>query len=183
MAVTKEKLLSKFPTATQQSWAMNVRILRSTSATSTNKQQSSDAQYIIRASHFDEDTYLAIERSGKLSVMSISNEDTEPFVKMLVEKFNTLWTSKSLVGLTGASFDTDHMTIRLGELRSPSSPQMIRGILCCASLRDADEETAKMVLTDVVETLGFAEAKKFSNTWEDRREEIELWCDALKQRS
>ena len=158
---------------------MNIRLLKSTS-----NAQSQDTQYVLRASHFDDDTFLAIENAHRLSVMAIKSEDTEPFVKMLQEKFNTLWTPKSLFTITNAtSYDLDDVTIRLGELRNPSSPSTIRGILCFASLRGAPERKGRAVLTSVVDELGFAEARKSFGACNDRKEEVKLWCDALKQRS
>ena len=181
----KDKLLSKFPSVHAQSWGINIRILRSV-ATSDGKSTAA-SHFILRASHFEESTFLAIERDDDYSVVSISSDDTDPFVKMLTEKFNTLWTTKALFAVAnGATYDIDDVTIRLGELRSPTAPQTVRGILCSVSIAQARGSNALMTMCeDVVETLGFADAKKYTRTWtgNGRMDQVKLWCDALKQRS
>jgi hypothetical protein len=176
IAAIREQLLAKFPTMTASSFMMNIRILRSTSST--------NSQYIIRASHFD-DTYLAIERADKVSVISIRTEESDVFVKMLTEKFNTLWTTKTLFKVTNStSYEMDDTIIRIGELRNHTSPETIRGTFCLVSQGGAEGGRNRAILDDVVGILGFAESKKYFRSWpaDNSHGEMELWCDALKNR-
>ncbi|KIW02078.1 uncharacterized protein PV09_06572 [Verruconis gallopava] len=180
----KEKVLSKYPTATPHVWGLSLRSLRSTATTPDGK-PSSDTQYVVRASHFHEETILAIDTGKDFSTVSIPSEEGDPFAKLLTEKFNTLWVMKMLLAVVnGTSYEIDGVTIRLGELRVPGQAQTVRGLLCYAASSLPQEKIAKALVTNVVESLGFAEAKKTYRTWpsKEKAQEIRLWCDALSQR-
>jgi hypothetical protein len=164
---------------------MSIRLLRST-ATTPDKKPSLDTHFIVRASHLDEDTYLAIQKGDSFSAISISSDDAEAFIRLLNDKFNTLWAPKQNLALNnGSSHELESVTVRLAELRGSNAPQTVRGILCFVSLQDGHEKLAQTMIADVLEVLGFADARKVSKTWpsSNRVDEIKLWCDAVNSRS
>jgi hypothetical protein len=190
LTAIKEQLLLKFPTVAPQSWRLNIRFLRSNANPAENKTPP-DTQYILRFSHYGDQAFLAIESGEDFPVISIPSDQMDTFVKLITDKFNTLWSVKMLFAVTnGASYEVDDVTIRLGELRAPGPSQAIRGIICnvqissSITLHASQEKTARLVVTDVADTLGFTGAKKYFRSWasDDTSEEVKLWCNALSQR-
>jgi hypothetical protein len=183
LSVVKEKIGNKFPAVVPQSWNLNIRVFRG-----TENKSPPDTQSILRLSHYSDEAFFAIDSGENTSVISVSSERAEPFVKLLADKFNTLWTSRSVFVITSAvSYEVDDIKLRLGELRIPGPSQVIRGVLCSMEVSSSvpQEKTAKLMIADTVETLGFAQAKHYFGTWPvgNKSEEARLWCDAINQRS